>query len=233
MATTSATTASTSPPTTMQASNESSLPSVGGLGIGGGGSSGGGSIPGASSPPSTASSLAPPGFVGSSGERRTAELAVFAVPSTHCSSAVMSPLRVARLSPRAKLPYRATLDAAGWDLFAAQEKIVPMGGRAIVNTDLKFLFPVGFYGQVLGRSGLALNNGIDVMGGVVDGDFRGNLAIILANHGTQDFLVEMGDRIAQLVIIKILTPSVLEEVSNLRIDDTPRSGQGFGSTGNR
>ena len=88
--------------------------------------------------------------------------------------------------------------------------------------------PTGLYARIAPRSGLALKRFIDVGAGVVDGDYRGEVGVILFNHGDQDFKVKMGDRIAQLILEKIDTPPV-EEVQGL--DDTVRGSGGFGSTG--
>ena len=212
--------------------------SGGGGGGGGSGNAGGGGAEGAASittaTPSSAaaaSSAATTPGVGNAGKITTAEVALFAVPAP-ISSPVL-PVRVARLSARAKLPYKGSAEAAGWDLYAAEEKLIPRGGRAVINTDLKVQIPTGFFGQIHGRSGLALNSGIDVSGKIIDADFRGNLAVILVNNGSQDFAVELGDRIAQLIIVKLLSPNVLEEVSCLKIEDSQRGSHGFGSSGYR
>ena len=214
---------------------ESSPSDAAGTSASGGNAGGGGEgAASAATPSSTAAAAASaattPG-VGNAGRITTAEVALFAVPAPISSPAL--PVRVARLSARAKLPYKGSAEAAGWDLYAAEEKLIPRGGRAVINTDLKVQIPPGFFGQIHGRSGLALNSGIDVSGKIIDADFRGNLAVILANNGSQDFAVELGDRIAQLIIVKLLSPNVLEEVSCLKIEDSQRGSHGFGSSGYR
>ena len=97
-----------------------------------------------------------------------------------------------------------------------------------MKTGLSISFPTGLYARIAPRSGLALKKFIDVGAGVVDSDYRGEVGVVLFNHGDQDFEVKMGDRIAQLILEKIDTPPV-EEVQGL--DDTVRGSGGFGSTG--
>lgn len=130
--------------------------------------------------------------------------------------------------PLAKLPVRGSAQAAGYDLFACEDAVIPKGGRAVVQTGIHVALPEGHYGRVAPRSGLAVKHGIDVGAGVVDSDYRGLLGVVLFNFGSDDFQFHAGDRIAQLVIEKISTPDV-EEVDSL--DDTTRGSGGFGSTG--
>ncbi|XP_034473916.1 deoxyuridine 5'-triphosphate nucleotidohydrolase [Drosophila innubila] len=98
----------------------------------------------------------------------------------------------------------------------------------IVKTDLQVQVPEGSYGRVAPRSGLAVKNFIDVGAGVVDEDYRGNLGVVLFNHGDVDFDVKRGDRIAQFICERIFYPE-LEQVDKL--EDTVRGEAGFGSTG--
>merc|ERR1711934_261793 len=137
-------------------------------------------------------------------------------------------LRVKKLSPNAIIPVRGSPQAAGYDLSAAEETIVPARGKAIVKTDLAIAVPEGTYGRVAPRSGLAWKNHIDVGVGVIDQDYRGNVGVVLFNHGEQDLTVTKGMRVAQLVLECIVTPAV-EEVEDL--EDTARGAGGFGSTG--
>ena len=95
-------------------------------------------------------------------------------------------------------------------------------------TGLSISFPAGLYARIAPRSGLALKKFMDVGAGVVDADYRGEVGVVLFNHGDQDFEVKMGDRIAQLILEQISTPEVVE-VSGL--DETVRGTGGFGSTG--
>ena len=146
----------------------------------------------------------------------------------------MSRIRVVRL-PHAQglpLPGYATPGAAGMDLLAAVDTpvVVPPGGRALVPTGLQVALPPGHELQVRPRSGLALRHGIVLPNspGTVDEDFRGEVQVILLNTGTEPFTVERGMRIAQAVLAPVLRAE-WEEADML--DDTPRGGGGFGSTG--
>lgn len=145
---------------------------------------------------------------------------------------------VKRLEHNADLPLPAyeTADAAGMDLRAAVPQDEPLvlkpTARAAVPTGLAFAIPSGFEGQVRPRSGLALKSGITCLNspGTVDADYRGEVKVILINHGAEDFTIRRGDRIAQMVIAPV-TQAALAEVADL--DDTVRGAGGFGSTGGR
>ena len=130
------------------------------------------------------------------------------------------------------LPEKATALCAGMDLRAAvdhQLRIEP-GTAAAVPTGLKIAVPPGFEAQIRPRSGLALNNSILVPNspGTIDADYRGEVRVILFNGGTDAFVIQRGDRIAQMVI-KPVPAVVLEEVDEL--EETERGAGGFGSTG--
>lgn len=137
-------------------------------------------------------------------------------------------LRVKKLSEKAVLPSRASPLSAGYDLSSATETKVPARGKALVPTDLSIAIPEGTYARVAPRSGLAWKHSIDVGAGVIDADYRGPVGVILFNHSDVDFEVKVGDRIAQLIIEKIITPDAVE-VEDL--DATVRGEGGFGSTG--
>jgi dUTP pyrophosphatase len=150
-----------------------------------------------------------------------------------------------KLNPSAQVPVRAYETDAGYDLFASKFcEINPME-RAIVQTDISVAIPKGYYGRVAPRSGLAVKNGIDVMAGVIDSSYRGPLGVVLINlnfrkspsevndfesiFGDKNkFTVNIGDRIAQLIIEKCHDAD-FEEVSEF--EETERSEGGFGSTG--
>ena len=125
--------------------------------------------------------------------------------------------------------FRASAGAAGYDLHSAYEARVPARGRAVVGTGLVVQVPAGTYGRVAPRSGLALKRGIDVGAGVVDGDYRGELCVVLFNHSDDAFDIVAGDRIAQLVLQRIATPEI-EQVFDTEAE-TERGAAGFGSTG--
>ncbi|BCZ16688.1 dUTP pyrophosphatase [Aviadenovirus bubonis] len=137
-------------------------------------------------------------------------------------------LQYRKITERAYPPVRATPLAAGIDLRSAHDVIIQPGKRKLIFTDLAFRIPPGYYGRVAPRSGLASKYCVDVGAGVIDSDYRGNVAVLLINFGEQPYNVSKGDRIAQLILEKIAVP-VLCEVSSL--DDTVRGSGGFGSTG--
>ncbi|XP_058068888.1 deoxyuridine 5'-triphosphate nucleotidohydrolase-like isoform X1 [Magnolia sinica] len=141
---------------------------------------------------------------------------------------VSSLLRVKKLSENAVLPSRASPLSAGYDLSSATATQVPARGKAVIPTDLSIGIPQGTYARIAPRSGLTWKHSIDVGAGVIDADYRGPVGVILFNHSDVDFNVKPGDRIAQLIIGKIMTPEVVE-VEDL--DSTIRGIGGFGSTG--
>jgi len=156
-------------------------------------------------------------------------LAVSAEPLSATSDKIIRQvLRFAKLSEHAKAPTRGSVDAAGYDLYAAEEKVIEPGKRACVKTDIQIEVPSGTYGRVAPRSGLAAKHGMDVGAGVIDKDYRGNVMVLLFNFGDAAFNVHPGDRIAQLVLEKI-SMAELEELPTL--DETDRGDGGFGSTG--
>ncbi len=128
------------------------------------------------------------------------------------------------------LPAYATAGAAGMDVVSAEDVTIPPGGRHAVASGLALAIPPGFEVQVRPRSGLALKHGISVPNapGTIDSDYRGELKVILINHGAKPFPITRGDRVAQLVLAPV-TRAVWEEVAEL--DDTARGAGGFGSTG--
>ena len=105
---------------------------------------------------------------------------------------------------------------------------MPNRGQVLVSTGLAFAIPTGNYGRIAPRSGLAVKNSINVGAGVIDSDYRGEVRVLLFNHGDVDFVISEGDRIAQLIIEKY-TPTELVEVETL--GETQRGEGGFGSTG--
>jgi len=108
--------------------------------------------------------------------------------------------------------------------------MVPARGRKLVNTGLVFTIPMGLYGRVAPRSGLALRKGIDVGAGVIDPDYCGPVGVLLFNHSDEDVIVDVGDRIAQIIFTKIETTSTLVESDEVM--ETRRGRKGWGSTGN-
>lgn len=148
------------------------------------------------------------------------------------SNVLRYPIQLKRNSPTAILPTQGTPGAAGWDLYADNEDQIFLspGERVLVPTGWDIAIPEWFEGQVRPRSGLALKKGITVLNapGTIDADYRGPLGVILYNAGKGIFVVQQGDRIAQLVITEV-PPVKFVEVEAL--DDTERGSGGFGSTG--
>ncbi|TFK92937.1 dUTP pyrophosphatase [Polyporus arcularius HHB13444] len=137
-------------------------------------------------------------------------------------------LLIKRHSEKARLPTRGSALAAGYDLYSAETKVIPARGKALVDTQISVAVPAGTYGRVAPRSGLASKFMIDTGAGVIDADYRGIVFVLLFNLSDQDFTVNEGDRIAQLILERIVTPDVVE-VQDL--DETLRGAGGFGSTG--
>jgi dUTP pyrophosphatase len=132
------------------------------------------------------------------------------------------------------LPAYQTAHAAGLDLLAALAEEAPLtiapGQRALVPTGLMIALPTGTEAQVRPRSGLALKHGVTVLNapGTIDADYRGEVAVLLINHGDAPFTVRRGERIAQLVVAPLATASLTVVAA---LPPTDRGGGGFGSTG--
>jgi dUTP pyrophosphatase len=129
-----------------------------------------------------------------------------------------------------ELPAYATAGAAGMDVLSAEDVTLDPGSRRAVATGFAVAIPPGYEIQVRPRSGLALKHGISVPNtpGTIDSDYRGELKVILINHGPEAFAIARGDRIAQLVLAPV-TLAAWDEVAEL--DETARGAGGFGSTG--
>lgn len=127
-------------------------------------------------------------------------------------------------------PSPASVGAAGYDLCSAEDVEIAAGEYLAVSTGFALAIPAGFEGQVRPRSGLALKHGITVLNapGTIDADYRGEVKVILVNHGKIDFQIRKNDRIAQIVFAAV-HPAILEQVSVL--PETARGSGGFGSTG--
>ncbi|KAG4102493.1 mitochondrial deoxyuridine 5'-triphosphate nucleotidohydrolase [Neocallimastix lanati (nom. inval.)] len=135
---------------------------------------------------------------------------------------------IKKLSENAFIPKRETDGSAGMDLRSAYDEVIPPNSRKLVKTDIAIKIPRDCYGRIAPRSGLAFKHFIDLGGGVVDSDYRGNVGVIMFNFGEKEFVVKKGDRIAQLILERIYIPEVVE-VDEL--DETTRGAGGFGSTG--
>ncbi|XP_005100347.1 deoxyuridine 5'-triphosphate nucleotidohydrolase [Aplysia californica] len=137
-------------------------------------------------------------------------------------------LQFAKMTNQATTPTRGSALAAGYDLYSAYEYKIPARGKQIVKTDIQIALPDGCYGRVAPRSGLAAKHFIDVGAGVIDQDYRGNVGVVMFNFSEEEFVVNKGDRIAQLICERIYLPQ-LEELPSL--DSTERGSGGYGSTG--
>jgi len=130
------------------------------------------------------------------------------------------------------LPFYATAHAAGADLRAAiaEDVIIEAGDKALIKTGFAMALPDNFEAQIRPRSGLALKHGITVSNspGTIDADYRGEIGVILINHGKEAFRVQRGDRIAQMIIAPFVQASFCEADT---LDDTERGAGGFGSSG--
>jgi dUTP pyrophosphatase len=142
-------------------------------------------------------------------------------------------VRIKRLRPgKSLLPSYMTPHAVGMDLCAALERDLTLqpGDRALVNTGIAIALPHGYEAQIRPRSGLALKHGITLVNspGTIDPDYRGEIGVIVINHGSEPFSIRNGERIAQMVFAPIAR-AVLQELGDL--DETVRGNGGFGHTG--
>jgi len=136
-------------------------------------------------------------------------------------------LSAEKLSPEAKLPQKAHLEDAGFDLYANDYYSIPAYGQALVQTGIKLAIPKGYAGLIWDKSGLA-NEGITTMGGVVDSNYRGEIKVVIKNLSEDFYNIIPGQKIAQIIIQAIANLDLKEEKIT---DDTDRQANGFGSTG--
>lgn len=141
-------------------------------------------------------------------------------------------IEVIKLRPEATIPRYMTELAAGMDVCAVldQSLILKPGERSLVPTGLAFAIPEGYEVQVRPRSGLAIKNGISLVNspGTIDADYRGEIGVILINHGQEDFIINSGDRIAQLIVAPVVQAQLIEVDA---LSETARGAGGFGHTG--
>ncbi|MEH7743815.1 dUTP diphosphatase [Neobacillus drentensis] len=139
-------------------------------------------------------------------------------------------LKVKLIDDEAVLPHQAYEGDAGLDLFSIEEKIIKAGEAGIIRTGIQIELPKGTEAQIRPRSGLALKHSITVLNspGTIDEGYRGEIKIILINHGKEDFTIEKQMRIAQMVIAPVLKVNLIETEI---LSDTGRSEGGFGSSG--
>ena len=120
------------------------------------------------------------------------------------------------------LPVRGSAGAAGYDLSAAGSGVIPSRDKGTVETRLAVALPAGTYARIAPRSGLAICNFIDVGVGVVDLDYRGKVKVALFNHSTEDFAIQAGDRIAQLILERIETPCAVGPIGTPGTHTSPK-----------
>jgi len=144
-------------------------------------------------------------------------------------------LKVKLLHEDAKLPVRAHDSDAGLDLFSIEDAVVKARGRLLVKTGISIQLPFGhielpfgYYGQVASKSGLSVKHGIEVGAGVIDEGYTGEVMVMLYNHSDDDFVINKGDKIAQL-LVKPVSYCDVQQVNY--VSDSDRGNGGFGSTG--
>jgi len=137
-------------------------------------------------------------------------------------------IRFKQLDTRALLPKRGSALAAGLDVYSIEDLNIAPRQRVMARTGLAVAIPPGFYGRVAPRSGLASKNGLDVLAGVIDSDYRGEVCGLLYNTGDDAIELPAGSKICQLIVEQIITP---EATWANELDETARGAGGFGSTG--
>jgi dUTP pyrophosphatase len=137
-------------------------------------------------------------------------------------------VKIKRLNEHATIPQYQTKGAAGFDLHAVDDVVIPIGEHRLISTGIAVELPPHFEMQVRSRSGLALKHGIQAHFGTVDSDYRGDVGVILFNHGNQPFVIKRNDRIAQGVIAPV-ERAHFQVVDTL--SETQRGEGGFGSSG--
>ncbi len=140
-------------------------------------------------------------------------------------------LKAKKLHPNAKLPIKAHPDDACFDLFAVEDEIVWKGSICQIQTGIAIAIPPGYFGLILEKSGLAIKHGIQIHGGVIDSNYRGEIIVLVSLHSHnkhEEFMLSIGDKIAQLAIVPIHAAKDFIEVAEL--NNTDRGENGFGST---
>ena len=137
-------------------------------------------------------------------------------------------LKVKRLVPNAKLPMYATLYDAGMDLYSSKTIILSPGQRVIVPTGIAVGIPKGYVGLIWDKSGIAFSSGLKTLGGVIDSGYRGEIGVIIHNLSLDEYTIQEGKKIAQMLVQKIEQKEIIEVDS---LDETDRGDGGFGSTG--
>ncbi len=144
----------------------------------------------------------------------------------------LSSVSIILKSENTKVPLRGSSESAGTDLYAATEHIIQPGDRTLVSTDIIMKLPSGTYGQIAPRSSMAVK-GIDIGAGIIDSDYRGEIKVLLINASKTPFAVNIGERIAQILILPVISPKyhIYYGIPDNDVLDTERGAGGFGSTG--
>jgi len=139
-------------------------------------------------------------------------------------------LKIKRIDKELPLPKYAYDNDCAFDLCASKEVLLKKGEKSIIPSGIAVSIPVGYFGNVRDRSGMAAKRGIHTMAGVIDSGYRGEIGVVLINLGVDDFIIEKGMRIAQLIIQKVEQPTIVE-VDEL--ENSQRGEKGFGSSGSK
>lgn len=142
--------------------------------------------------------------------------------------AALNVLRFKQLDERAVLPQRGSALAAGLDVCSIENLEIGPRQRVTARTGFAVAIPPGFYGRIAPRSGLAAKNGLDVLAGVIDSDYRGEVCCLLYNTSDEAIKLAAGSKICQLIVEQIITPDAAWASD---LDETARGAGGFGSTG--
>lgn len=144
----------------------------------------------------------------------------------------MITLRYKKLSNQAFAPVISQAGSIGYDLASAKEVVVvPSMGKALIPTDLAIELPVGHYGRIAPRSGISWNHHTIISAGVIDPGYSGNISVVIFNHGSEELVINYGDRVAQLILEKASVFDTEEVMSVYENNPHERGVSGFGSTG--
>jgi len=138
-------------------------------------------------------------------------------------------IHIKLLGENAKMPTQGTPFSAGYDLYSAENVTVSSLGRQLIKTNISMAIPMNHYGRIAPRSGLAYKHGIDILAGVIDADYRGDIGVILFNTDNyNDFSVKIGDKIAQIIIESCSSPNFIK---SKELPISKRGEGGYGHTG--
>lgn len=140
----------------------------------------------------------------------------------------MSFVQIVCLSENGTIPVRSSHGAAGYDVYSSCSGTIPPKQRLLIPLDISIELPPGHYGHIVARSGLAVRNGIQVMAGIIDEDYRGNVGVLLYNSSDTEYSFSKGERIAQMIIKRY---EIVEFITKETVTETQRGTNGFGSTG--